>query len=387
MIFPNQNPWQREGVSILPKDFDNLMPIVGQKILFQRLSRFKNELLDRESQKLAGFFTVIGGWGVGKSRVGHEICMEGLREEVKWIVDGQPERILDPSLKQGVLPIFTRYVQITKGPFGDRLEYDNWIPCVIVETLSRLAGLREKTARNMYVKNQDHILELARKVLKPRGWDKKLPELKKALQNSNPHKAARNALDILKEININHLWVIVDEIEDITDVQQDGLSPDDREGIDQALLTIIPRVIKAEEDRELYPEVNFLLLCSQAVGDLLKRIRAIERRTGWHELTTNTYEDVEAFFKYFADYRKDIAEAVSKYPEGLKEAAFFAANRNFGWFNVIMHHAHQNHRDGRVKTPELLKMFAEESTKGHGKSFSFSQTSKCSRRFWGKHME
>jgi len=368
MILPNQNPWQREGVSILPKDFDNLMPIVGQKILFDKLFRFKEELLDPESQKLAGFFTIIGGWGVGKSRVGHEICLEGLKEEVKWVVDGQPERIIEPSLKQGVLPIFTRYVQITKGPFGDRLEYDNWIPCVIIETLSRLTGLREKTEKNRYVKNQDHILEIARKVLKPRGWDKKLPDIKSALQNSNPHKAARKALDILKELNINHLWVVVDEIEDITDVQLDGLSPEYREGIDQALLTIIPRVIKAEEDRQLYPEANFLLLCSLAVGDLLKRIRAIDRRTGFHELTTNTYEDVEAFFKYFADYRKDIAEAVSKYPDGLKEAAFFAANRNFGWFNVIMHHAHQNHRDGRVKTPELLKMFAEKSTKGHDKS-------------------
>lgn len=368
MILSNKNPWQREGVSILPKDFENLVPIVGQKKLFQRLSRFKDELLDPESQNLAGFFTVIGGWGVGKSRVGHEICMEGLREDVQWIVDGQPQRILEASLKQGVLPIFTRYVQITKGPFGDHLEYDNWIPCVIVETLSRLTGLREKSTKNRYVKNQDHILEIARKVLKPKGWDSKVSDLKKALQNSNPHKAARNALDILRELDINHLWVVVDEIEDITDVERDGFSSDDREGIDQALLTIIPRVIKAEEDRQLYPEANFLLLCSMAVGDLLKRIRAIDRRTGWHELTTNTYDDVEAFFKYFSDYRKDIAEAVSAYPKGLKEAAFFAANRNFGWFNVIMHHAHQNHRDGRVRTPELLKMFAEESTKGHGKS-------------------
>lgn len=364
----NQNPWQPEGVSILPDNFDNLMPIVGQKKLFSKLTTFTREMLDPAGRSLAGFFTIIGGWGVGKSRVGHEVCLEGLREEVEWIVDSEPARILEAGLKQGVLPLFTRYVQITKGPNGENLEYDNWIPCVIVETMARLAGLRERTQKNRYVKNQDQILELARKALRPKGWDAQLPRIKKALENNDLHIAAREVIEILKDLTINHLWIVVDEIEDITDVERDGLTSDDREGIDQALLTIIPRVIKSEEDRQLYPEANFLLLCSMAASDLLKQIRAIDRRTGWHELTTNTFSDVEAFFTYFKTYRSEIFDTVSAYPKGLKEAAFFAANRNFGWFNVIMHHAHQNHRNGKMETPELLKKFAEEASKGHAKT-------------------
>ena len=167
---------------------------------------------------------------------------------------------------------------------------------------------------------------------------------------------------------------MVDEIEDITDVERDGLNPGDREGIDQALLTVIPRVIKQEEVRQEFPQLNFLLLCSQAVGGNLQGIKAIERRTGWHELTSNSFADVEAFFQYLRVHRPKIYEGMAGYPAGLKEAAFFAANRNFGWFNVIMNHAHANHRGGQLGVPELLRKFATESPRGHkGSVFDLDQ--------------
>ncbi|OJH38238.1 hypothetical protein BON30_24150 [Cystobacter ferrugineus] len=360
----SQNPWQREGVSILPGDLADLMPIVGQQKLFKRLERFRNDIISPAGQDLAGFFMVIGGWGVGKSRVGHEICLEACSDEVHWILDGARHRILESSLKQGILPLFLRYIQVTKGPLGANIEADSWIPRVTVEVLSQLAKLRTSGSGNRLVRNQDRLLELARTALSPKGWDRELSRLQQALQKRDPHEAARTALVVLKDIGVNHLWIVVDEIEDITDVERDGLPSSEREGIDQGLLTVIPRVIKAEESRQEFPEVNFLLLCSLAVGDLLKQIRAIERRTGWHELTTNTFADVEAFFTYLKAHRPAVGQAIAKYPSGLKEAAFFAANRNFGWFNVIMHHAHENHRGGTVETPALLRMFADVPGKG-----------------------
>ncbi|MBT2989945.1 MAG: hypothetical protein KME65_13405 [Candidatus Thiodiazotropha sp. (ex Ctena orbiculata)] len=359
-----QNPWQREGVSILPERLGDLMPMVGQPRLFKKLESFREQIVGPGRQDLAGFFMVIGGWGVGKSRVGHELCLEAFSEDVDWIIEGKPARILEAGLSQGVLPIFLRYIQVTKGPLGGELEADNWIPRVTVEALSRLAGLREESRSNRMERNQDRIFSLARAALKPKGWDRVLPELKRALQHSDPHEGARRSIEVLKGVGIQSLWLVVDEIEDITDVERDGLRSEDREGIDQGLLTVIPRVIKAEESRMEFPEVNFLLLCSLAVGDLLRQIRAIERRTGWYELTTNTFADVEAFFQYLESFRPPVAEAISDYPHGLKESAFFAANRNFGWFNVIMHYAHGNHRGGTVDTPDLLRSFAESSTKG-----------------------
>jgi hypothetical protein len=340
------------------------MPIVGQHKLFKSLEHFRNDILSPAGQDLAGFFMVIGGWGVGKSRVGHEICLESCSEDVRWIIEGAPQHILDANLKQGILPLFLRYIQVTKGPLGANIEADTWIPRVTVEILSRLVGLRTSGSGNRLVRNQDRLLELARTALKPKGWDRELARLQQALQKRDPHEAARSALGVLKDLGINHLWIVVDEIEDITDVERDGLPSNEREGIDQGLLTVIPRVIKAEESRQEFPEVNFLLLCSLAVGDLLKQIRAIERRTGWHELTTNTFADVEAFFNYLRDHHPTVAKAIAKYPRGLKEAAFFAANRNFGWFNVIMHEAHENHRSGAMDTPTLLRKFAEVPGKG-----------------------
>lgn len=365
MTTSSKNPWQAEGVSLLPDNLAELMPLVGQKRLFDKLAGFRDEILNRGAgQDLAGFYMVIGGWGLGKSRVGHEVCLEAISDEVDWIVDGQPKRLLDAGLTQGVLPIFLRYIQVKSGPHGENLEADNWIPSVVVEGLARLAGVRVDAGRKTLARNQDRLLKWTRDALKPKGWDRELDSLRQALDDANPSLAARKSIEILGRLGIKHLWLIVDEIEDITDVQRDGLYSDERKGIDQALLTVIPRVIKSEEARQEFPEVNFLLLCSQAVGDLLRQIRAIERRTGWHELTANTFTDVEAFFSYLETTRPELREALHAYPPGLREAAFFAANRNFGWFNVILNYAHGNLRGRRIDTPELLRSFAEKTTKG-----------------------
>ena len=362
MSASTNNPWQPEGVSVIPKDPSELLPLVGQERLFKSLKHFKEAILTPSAYKLAGFFTLIGGWGVGKSRVGHELCVEPCADDVSWIVNGNKERVLEAGLRENILPLFVRYIQVTKGPLEKDLEAETWIPVVVVEALSRLAGLRG-AGDGKTIRNQQRLLELVRKALKPRGWDTHLPALTDALGQADPQHAARAAIDALKKLGIHHLWVVVDEIEDITDVERDGLGQNEREGIDQGLLTVIPRVIKAEEPRMEFPEVNFLLLCSLAVGDLLKQVRAIERRTGWHELTTNTFSDVQSFFRYL-ESNPVISEAIKDYPDGLKEAAFFAANRNFGWFNVIMNQAHLNHRDGKLEAPDLLEKFAEASAKG-----------------------
>jgi hypothetical protein len=74
---------------------------------------------------------------------------------------------------------------------------------------------------------------MARTALKPKGWDRELPALRQALHTDDPRSAARQALDVLKRLGIERLWLVVDEIEDITDVERDGLPTSEREGIDQ----------------------------------------------------------------------------------------------------------------------------------------------------------
>ena len=116
MSASRKNPWQAEGVSLLPENPADLMPLVGQKRLFDKLVGFRDEILARGTgQELAGFYMVIGGWGLGKSRVGHEICLEAVSDDVEWIVDGAPTRLLEAGLQQGILPIFLRYVDLAKA--------------------------------------------------------------------------------------------------------------------------------------------------------------------------------------------------------------------------------------------------------------------------------
>jgi len=364
-----RNPWIKEGVSILQADPNDLLPIVGQKELFDKLRRFiEEDCLADSGVKLSSFFVIHGRWGVGKSRVGHEVCLEAIHDEVKWVVEGKGQRVLEPALAQGILPIFTRYGQITTK-FRNELNADNWIPSATVEALSRLARIPDESSggnqgtnheRPLH-RNQDRLLHWLYHALKPKGFDKIRNQLANAIKRTDPHQAARAAVEVLKTIGINHLLIVIDEIEDITDVELDGLPTEERKLgaiVDQGLLTVIPRVIKSEEVRQEFPEVNFLLLCSRAVGDLLKQVRAIERRTIRYALRSNAFADVEDFFTYLKTARPDISGTLEAYPAWIKEAAFFAADRNFGWFNVIMHSLHWKQQGSAVPTHELMRQFA-----------------------------
>ncbi|QDU37642.1 hypothetical protein Mal4_19570 [Maioricimonas rarisocia] len=340
-------------------DTKDLLPIVGQKKLFDQLISFRDDCLADSTHKLSSFFVLHGGWGVGKSRVGHEICLEAIDENVEWIVEGKKDRVFQPSLQDGILPVFVRYAQITTGRFGEDLNADTWIPTTIVESLSRLIGLESSDDTRPLSRNQDRLRQWTENALHVKsGWTRCREELSEALRQENVHAAARGAMAALKNIGIGHALFVVDEIEDITDVEVDGLQSEERTAIDQALLTVIPRVIKSEEVRQEFAGANFLLLCSRAVGDLLKQVRAIERRTVRHELRTNSFSDIESLFNYLRG--TDVGPAIKAYPKGLKEAAFFAADRNFGWFNVIMNRLHANLQGGGPKeTAELLRQFAE----------------------------
>src|SRR5262249_15016153 len=146
-----------------------------------------------------------------------ELCLEGVATEAEWIVEGRPERVLKASLEQNILPIFVRYSQVTTGPLGSSLETDNWIPSVAAEALSRLIGIRDNNKVNKLTKNQDRLLELTRQALAPRGFQAAQKRLAEALAATQPEVAVRKCLEILKDLKIENLWIVVDEIEDITD--------------------------------------------------------------------------------------------------------------------------------------------------------------------------
>ena len=65
---------------------------------------------------------------------------------------------------------------------------------------------------------------------------------------------------------MNHLWIIVDEVETPGDLKR-GLREDTQTKVDDEYLLMVSEVIKHENWRNQHPDVNFLLLCSVGMRD------------------------------------------------------------------------------------------------------------------------
>ncbi len=361
-----------QGVSIFEPE--TMLPVVGQKDVFQKLLKYKRDILDN-SHQLAGFFLLVGGWGLGKSRVGHEVCRHAVDPDADWIVEGRGQRLLEPGLKEGILPLFLCYNQITDDKsLKDQLTIEGWIPACAVKALRYLVHPPSASTGHTSRRNQARIFDRLIQVLNAKGFEGIRAELSAALESRDTAKAANDALKILQKLGIKQLLVIIDELEDITDVQRDGLLEDERVGIEKELLTLVARVIKREDTRLDFPQINFLLLTAKSVSNFLGGIKALERRTEYVELQSNAFHDVEDYWQYVQSNRPDIWASMKDYPDGLKEAAFFAANRNFGWFNVIMHYCHLNHRGNALPVPKLLQQFAEQDSKASRSVFDVRAT-------------
>lgn len=373
MISPTRNPWMPQGVSIFEPE--TMLPVVGQKDVFQKLLKYKRDILDN-SHQLAGFFLLVGGWGLGKSRVGHEVCRHAVDPDADWIVEGRGQRLLDPGLKEGILPLFICYNQVTDDrALKDQLTIERWIPACAVKALRFLVHPPSGSTGHTSRRNQARIFDRLTQVLNAKGFEAIKAELSSALEADDSVKAANDALKVLQKLGIKQLLVIIDELEDITDVQRDGLPEDERVGIEKELLTLVARVIKREDTRLDFPQINFLLLTARSVGTFLGGIKALERRTEYVELQSNAFHDVEDYWQYIQSNRSEIWVSMKDYPDGLKEAAFFAANRNFGWFNVIMHYCHLNHRGNALPVPKLLQQFAEQDSRASRSVFNVRATS------------
>jgi hypothetical protein len=368
-----KNPWIPQGISIF--DPDSMLPIVGQKELFRYLLTFKQEIL-AHSKVLTGFFGLAGGWGVGKSRVGHEVCLEAINPDAEWIVERRGQRLLAPGLQEGILPLFLRYSHVTDDDQLKRqLSYDTWIPVCAYRALQFLVEPPTPRSGSISQRNQSRITDGLITLLNSKGLERHRSRLREALDANDCSAGVADALGVLNEVGVRQLLVIIDEIEDVTDVEREGLKEDDRKGIDEAFLTVIPRVIKREDVRLEFPQVNFLLLTARSVNRMIRDLRALERRFFYYELQSNAFHDVEDYFHYIRENRPPLWESMKGYADsGLKEAAFLAANRNFGWFNVIMAYCHENQRGGKMAVPELLRTFADFDARGERSVFDVRAT-------------
>jgi len=154
--------------------------------------------------------------------------------------------------------------------------------------------------------------------------------------------------------------VVGDEVETPADLKK-GLREETQTPIDDEYLLMVSEVIKHENWRAQHPYVNFLLLCSMGMRDQI-HIGPNLRRATSVTLEPNQVTDVQSYVNHI---RTSLAEPTSvEYPAGTLEGAFLAANRNFGWLNVVMaaiHEAHLRHVEGgeSPRAWELLREFAK----------------------------
>ena len=330
--------WLKDGVSTFPIK----QPMVGQKDFYQT---FRDYLKDLKAAPMARIFPLIGKWGVGKSRIAFELISEALGIDKGWVVRNakgelEPVRLLEPEFKDGILPVYIRYSQMSH----DLLLGDNWVGYGVYVALCWLAD------DNPVKSIQGRIVESIHDALRPMGFDP--AELAKAVQKdvveydrllANPKdldNLVQQGMAYLNQFGIEHLMVIVDEVESETELTRDGLREEDseelRKKLDGTAIKVITSAIKHEDSRSRYPDVSYLPLCSPAIGDQIKELEALDRRGEMLEIHNNAYADI-------SDYLEDLQgkRLVPAYPAGLVEAAYTIAGGNFGWFNVLMAYCDQ----------------------------------------------
>ncbi|MDD2211690.1 MAG: hypothetical protein PHV56_01740 [Clostridia bacterium] len=328
--------WFKDGVSIFPVE----QPMVGQVEFYQA---FKEYLKDLKSAPMARFFIEIGIWGVGKSRTAYEIISESMGISKGWIIrnkQGELEdvRLLQPDLIDGILPVYLRYSQMN----NDYLYSDNWVAYGAYVALGLLAQASPLTSI------QGTIFSMLQDQLIPAGFEpeklKQIIEKGKYEENELLSESSRldglveKGLDYLKEFGIQHLMIIVDEIETEMERAAQGIVDDDEavKKLDGAAIKVITSAIKHEDSRSRHPRVSFLLLCSTGIGDQIRALEALDRRGEIVEISQNSYADIDDFVDYLQNKKM-----LRTYPTGLLEAAYTIAGGNFGWMNVLMSYCDQ----------------------------------------------
>lgn len=329
--------WLKDGVSTFPIQ----QPMVGQKEFYDA---FRAYLKDLKDAPMARIFPLIGKWGLGKSRIAYEIISEPLGIDKGWTIRneaGNLEQVglLQKDLEDGILPVYIRYEQMNE----EYLYGDNWVGYGAYVGLAKLA--EEKPPKSI----QGSIIKHLQDALVPMGFaPAKLAEqiemdnhsVEKLLEDlTTLDKLVEQGLAYLRSFGVEHLMVIVDEVESEYELIQDGLqenSEERKKKLDGKAIKVITSAIKHEDSRSRHPQVSFLLLCSPAIGDQIKALEALDRRGEKLEISQNSYADI-----------KDYIEALQKqgklrdYPVGLVEAAYTIAAGNFGWLNVIMAYCDQ----------------------------------------------
>ncbi|QTA78692.1 Uncharacterized protein dnl_09220 [Desulfonema limicola] len=328
-----QHTWAAEGVS----DYPPLDPLVGQSTFFNRFKTFIHTV-DHEADNFAHVFAVEGEWGLGKSRLGHELIAQINDCSKGWFVRDESYELHDSGLFdtkgfEHYLGLYIRYSQVV----SEFQNSDNWFGFGLYRALIPLAT---KAFDNSI---QSEIAKQSLRRLESMGFesDKLAEHLQLAKQHDDQTlyedsnlvtELVRNAHKYLQNFGIRYVLVVLDELETVAEAATFGLEADDARQLDGQAIRLIGKAIKEEDPRRKLPWLRYVALCSPLLGQQLREIQSVARRFELVELEQNAFSDVSDYLSRLRDADKLRFD----YPVGLVEAAYAMSGANFGWFNVIM---------------------------------------------------
>jgi hypothetical protein len=330
--------------------------MVGQEQVHRHLETAIKNFQPTEGSS-AWFCVLTSTWGGGKTRTADEIVGQVTGESLGWIdrTGAQLPTIVQPDFADGVLPVMVSYKWAIKQveEVGRKLPFTAWIPRM---ALAGLIALRDKASPQLK-SVMEHLetfkLPVAQAI---RG----LPRLADVTDEAQ---VVQSIIDTMKAHDLNRLLVIVEEVEDPSEIRNKPggvLGQEAYQEIKDTYLDVIPEVLKSDTERQRFPNVGFLLLCSPAVYSTIEKIPSQARRHYAVPIGRNTVADLCGYLAHLRKADPNIPD----YSEALIRAAYLAVDRNMGWMNVIMYSRHRRWVEGEHDPVSLLREFAVADPRG-----------------------
>jgi len=357
------NPWNEYGVSSFPPK----APMVGQEQVHRHLETAIKNFQPNDGSS-AWFCVLTSTWGGGKTRTADEIVGQVTGESKGWIdrTGAALPLIVQPHFGDGVLPVMVSYKwaigQVEEA--GRKLPFTAWIPRV---ALAALMGLRDKASPQL--KSVMEHLEtfkrpVARAIRELPGWtDIPSPPAPLPRGARGEVEVVQAVIDTMMANGLNRLLVIVEEVEDPSEIRNKPgtvLGQEAYQEIKDTYLDVIPEVLKSDTERQRFPSIGFLMLCSPAVYSTIEKIPSQARRHYAVPIGRNTVADLRGYLAHLRTSDPTIPE----YSEELIRAAYLAVDRNMGWMNVLMYSVHQRCVDGETDPVSLLRQFGDADPRG-----------------------
>lgn len=334
-------------------EYPPTLPYVGQDEAYHRLVDFTDSMR-RETE--SHFLAAYGDWAIGKSRLAHELIAQFCGQSRGWLLsDGSGAGPLLQPLAEGgsVVPLFVSFVDaLNFEQFGiDLGTAMGKLTCAAAAYLADQRRARSShrallDALRSELENLDPNFDFDRLASlatdTSRGYTERALSIVQAFEAMSGGRATR-------------LLIIVDEVE--SSGEQNPFADEIEREINARPIPLravrdLYSAVKDATNTNAYPRLNFLFF-NTLVSKRVANMEALERRMITADLEKASASDLELLMA---------ALRASGYPlegtlEDLARRAFFAADRNFGWFSFIMNKAHYI----LVQQPELGigQVFAE----------------------------